>query len=559
MNDRQTAAVIIPTTGRETLRRAVESVLAQTHADTVAVVVVDGSKFSVDAIERLRGMMSNPRVQLLPLPQNTGANGYQGHRIYGAVPLLLNQDWIFYLDDDNWYEPDHVAECIGACVANGLSWCATLRNIVDADGKFVCVDECESLAVLPTWFNPAMHHVDTSCYCLSREVAVQLSMHWHRPHLPYDTDPDKSVSPDAQICNVLRQDVPRFALIARPTVNYTLGSRDITPTREFFLDGNTATRKRLGGKMPWQEWLKTTEAVGWNSSVSRWHECRASIDSFHRFHGADDLAYYMLFLDDPADLGKIDVPEFVRGITWHDFDPKYQARTKDGGLGWPRCLLTRYMQDRHERCIFLDGDTFSYTRFADQIFDTLKMSTAVVTPHRLKPVPRDGKRLAMEHFALFGNYNSGFFGFTNHDESKAFVDWWLAISVDAPEQAPASGRYAEQGWLRFVGDLLPDALILRDPGINAAWWRIDSPEQVKCVDGQWTIDGRPLKLFHFSQIDYDNVEAITVHQERIRGTGDLLRLYEEYRDAVKNRSRSIVPGETPGTEHADADARTSTP
>jgi hypothetical protein len=543
MTDRQTAAVIIPTTGRDTLRQAVASVLAQTHPGTVAVVAVDGPQFGPDVVKALDGIIPHPLVQLVPLPQNTGANGYQGHRIYGSVPQILNQDWIFYLDDDNWFEPDHVAECVGSCVEHGLSWCATLRNVYKPDGTFLCVDECESLAVMPAWFNLGMYHVDTSCYCLSRDVATQLSMHWHRPHLPHSQDEALAVSPDAAICNVLRQDAPRFALIAKPTVNYRLGSRDITPSAEFFVTGNRKTRKRIGGRLPWEEWPATPEAVGWTSSILRWDQCRASIESFHRYHGEEGLAYYLFFLDDPADLDKIDVPEFVRVLTWNDFDPKYRARLWNGGImaGYPRCMVTRYMQDRHERCVFMDADTLTYARFADEVFARLRKANALVTPHRLTPVPRDGKRLAMEHFALFGNYNSGFFGFTDHCRSKAFVDWWLDISVDAPEQAPQAGRYSEQGWLRFIGDFLPFTDIYQDPGINAAWWRIDSPDQVEFTEGRWTIDGRPLKLFHFSQIDFEDVESVTVHQERVRGTGDLLRLYEEYRDTVKSSCRSIVP------------------
>lgn len=560
MTQTQTAAVIIPTTGRPTLRRAVESVLAQTHPNVVAVVVVDGPQFGPATLEALDGILPDPRIQLMPLPQNTGANGYQGHRVYGSVPQLLNQDWIFYLDDDNWFQPDHVAECVGSCVANGLSWCATLRNIYEPNGAFLCVDECESLAVVPTWFNPSMHHVDTSCFCLSREVAVQLSMHWHRPHLPFDVDPAKAVSPDAAICNVLRQDAPRFALIARATVNYTLGSRDITPKPEFFTTGNAVMRKRFGGKLPWQEWPAAPNAAGWLSSAERWDQCRVSIESFHRFHGTDDLAYYLFFLDDPAKLERIDVPDYVRVITVNDFNPAMIGRAYPNGkfVGAVRCLLTQYMQERHARNLVIDADMVTFAPLWD-LFGHLASYDSIVTPHRFKPVPRDGKRLQMEHFALFGNYNCGFTGWSNTPEAKAFVDWWTNVSLDAPDLNPTIGRYAEQGWLRFVGDILPKTLILHDPGVNAAWWRIDSPDQVQFADGRWTIDGVPLRLFHFSQIDFGDIEAVTVHQDRVRASGDLLRLYKDYRDAVKNPARSIVPGEPSGIEHADADATTSTP
>jgi glycosyltransferase involved in cell wall biosynthesis len=554
MTDRQTAAVIIPTTGRATLRRAVQSVLAQTHPDTVAVIVVDGPQFGPATIESLDGLLPHPRIQLMPLPQNTGANGYQGHRIYGSVPQLVNQDWIFWLDDDNWFEPDHVAECVGSCVEHGLSWCATLRNIYEPGGAFLCVDECESLAVVPTWFNPSSHHVDTSCFCLSREVAVQLAMHWHRPHLPFDTDPAKYVSPDTSICQVLRQDAPCYALIARATVNYTLGSRDITPKPEFFTKGNIVMRKRHGGKLPWEAWPATTKAVGFHSSAERWDQCLLSIESFHEHHGTEDLAYYLLWMGYPEQVVKTEFPDYLRILTWNDFDPVYREKLCGHGpmSGYPRPLMIRHMQERHERVMFVDADMMTYAPMHD-LYDKLKTHDALVTPHRLTPAPRDGKRLQMEHFALFGNYNSGFTAWSNSPEAKAFVDWYLAISLEADEQAPQYGRYSEQGWLRFVGDFLDKAHVLRDPGVNVAWWRIDSPDQIKKqFDGQWIVDGVPLRLFHFSGIDFDDLGPINIHQERVRGSGDLLKLYEEYRDAVMKIRRSIVLGDTPGKEHADA-------
>ena len=247
----QSTAVIIATTGRPTLKRAVQSVIDQTHPDITAVVVVDGDQFGLATLAAIGDIIPHPRVQILPLPQNTGAGGYMGHRIYGAVPLLVNQDWLFFLDDDNWFDPEHVAECVGSCVEHGLSWCATMRRIFDAEGNFVCVDECESLAVCPVWFNENMVHVDTSCFCVSRSLAVQLAQHWHRPQR-IERSEHVDTNADVLIANVLIQDAPRYALVAKPTVNYTLGSREHTPSAQFFLNGNNATRQRNGGKLPWE-------------------------------------------------------------------------------------------------------------------------------------------------------------------------------------------------------------------------------------------------------------------------------------------------------------------
>jgi glycosyltransferase involved in cell wall biosynthesis len=544
----QTAAVIIPTTGRATLRQAVESVLAQTHPHTVAIVVVDGPQYGPDVLNTLDGLLPDPRIQILPLPQNTGAGGFNGHRVYGSVPLLLNQDWIFYLDDDNWYEPDHVTECIEACVEHGLDWCATMRNIYDADGSFVCVDECESLAVVPTWFGPH-HHVDTSCFCLSRQVAVQLGPMWHRPHNVENAN--DGPTPDTIVATALMGDAPKHALIAKPTVNYALGSRELTPKPEFFLTGNQRMRERLGGRLPWEPakaWNPTIKAAGWASSVERWDQFLVSLESFQRHHESD-IACYLFFLSDPARLAEVTIPVGLRILTWDDFDPKYRTKQflKNGVMtGFNRCMLIQRMQEiGHEQILMFDADMEVFAPL-DDLFDTLATHDAIVTPHRLTPTPRDGKWMAMENFALFGNYNAGFNGWSNRKAARNFVDWWLEISVDAPEQAPNEGRYAEQGWLRFVADFVDKVHICRDPGINAAWWRLDTPEQIEQVSGRWLIDGVPLRLFHYSQIDFDDIESVTKWQNRIRGTGNLLTLYAQYREKVKNSVRSIVQKEKQG-------------
>jgi hypothetical protein len=216
-------------------------------------------------------------------------------------------------------------------------------------------------------------------------------------------------------------------------------------------------------------------------------------------------------------------------------------------------LLIQKMQNLgHERILMLDADMETFAPL-DNLFSSLKINDAIVTPHRLTPLPDDGKRLTPEQLTLFGNYNAGFTGWSNRKPARDFVDWWLQISLEAGEQAPTQGRYAEQGWLRFAVDFMDWVHICRDPGINAAWWRIDFPEQVKRVCDGWLVDGVPLKLFHFSQIDFDDLKSITLHQDRLRGSGDLLILYEEYRDKVKNPVRSIVPDDLNigNGEHAD--------
>ena len=232
------AAVIIPTTGRQSLRRAYESVVNQTYTNVDPIVVFDGPS-------------ANPLFgnnhPTLRLPFNTGANYYNGHRIYGALPFLLPHDYIFYLDDDNEFHPDHVAQCMDLCMAKNLDWCYSLREIYDGD-TFVCRDECESLGKWPVWYNSKAGHIDTNCFCINREVAVQISPEWHRPAM---VNGNPVTSPDTMVASTLMRRYPKFDCTRKFTVKYRLGSQEITPKPEFFLSGNEAYRQMHPDGLPW--------------------------------------------------------------------------------------------------------------------------------------------------------------------------------------------------------------------------------------------------------------------------------------------------------------------
>jgi glycosyltransferase involved in cell wall biosynthesis len=238
----KTAAVIIPTTGRESVEAARESIYDQSFKRCDPIIVCDGPKSHDNLFAR-----DEDYPVSFDLPYNTGANYWNGHRIYAAIPFLLPHDYIFYLDDDNTYEPDHVASCIDLCESKGLDWCFSFRNIYEKD-TFICRDECESIGKWPVWYNNAFVHVDTSCYCLKRQVACEIAPLWNRP-LMIDGKPN--VSPDVVIANHLVNRYTKFDTTGKFTVNYRLGS-ELCPKKEFFLQGNEEIRKQHGGKLPWE-------------------------------------------------------------------------------------------------------------------------------------------------------------------------------------------------------------------------------------------------------------------------------------------------------------------
>lgn len=229
------AVVLIPTTGAATLRQAVQSVNAQS-VPTRAYVVCDGQAHQEAVQAQLQGLQAT----LCVLPLNVGAGGFYGHRIYAAFAHLVQEDHVLFLDQDNWFEPDHVERCLERITQRGLHWAYSLRKVCAPDGRFLLNDDCESLGRWPAFTGD--HLIDTSCYCIRREVLVQLAHVWHG-----------GWGQDRVFAQTLMQHVPGFDCTRAYSLNYRLGSTPGSVTEDFFRQGNRQMRARLDKRLPWQD------------------------------------------------------------------------------------------------------------------------------------------------------------------------------------------------------------------------------------------------------------------------------------------------------------------
>ena len=167
-----------------------------------------------------------------------GGGGYNGHRIYSSFPHLVDTGYLSFLDEDNWYENDHIEKCIKTIENNNLEWCYSLRNIYE-DGKFICQDNCESLGKLTPLFNYNL--VDTSCYFLKTKVAINSSYLYNSSLREQDRD----------FYKLLRQLFPNFDCTGHYTMNYSVGETRSSVVKEFFLENNKLTYAMYRGNYPW--------------------------------------------------------------------------------------------------------------------------------------------------------------------------------------------------------------------------------------------------------------------------------------------------------------------
>lgn len=237
--------VITPTTGNIHLNQAIQSVAEQRYSHIQHLIMVDGQ--SSEAMEILSRYRHYSHLDIVQLPYNIGArrldiggrNALLGHPSYGIGVFLAKGDWICFLDEDNWFTPDHIANFVSILQQQNDAnfWAYALRNVVTQTGDFICQDNCESLGA---WLSVGGYHlVDTNCYFLPRHLALQFGQAFYHPFM------------DRLLCQGLLQQSAKICCTGEYTVNYRLGNRTNSVKAEFFLQGNNAMASRYAFPFPW--------------------------------------------------------------------------------------------------------------------------------------------------------------------------------------------------------------------------------------------------------------------------------------------------------------------
>ncbi len=226
-------SVVIPTIGGQHLEQCIDSVLNQTYKDTVIYLFKDGLDVKIPSY-----VNNIPNIKQIHLDENVG-KGWYGHRVYAACSFLVNADIICYLDEDNFYEPEHVQNLVKV-ISKGNDWAYSLRNIVDKNGEFICTDDCESLGKWPVYFNNETFHIDTSCFAVRRDASVRVGHSWYGQW-----------GADRQFFGVIKNHYTKFDCTNSYTVNYRLDGNENSVSKDFFEKGNKETRAKYGDKYPW--------------------------------------------------------------------------------------------------------------------------------------------------------------------------------------------------------------------------------------------------------------------------------------------------------------------
>jgi hypothetical protein len=221
------AAVVIPTVLRPHLVDALHSVFAQTFPGRIHIMIgIDTVRGNLDLIEAACATRpSHCAVQVLWPGFSTSvrhgglAPAGDGGALRSVLTYLANARYVAYLDDDNWWDPEHLAGLRKAI--DEADWAFALRRFVHpATRRSVCVDRWESLGPNQGIFKEQFGgFVDPSCLMINK-VACPVAPHvWN---FPLKGDP---MSADRNVFAFLSRN-HKSAGTGQATAFYTLNPED---------------------------------------------------------------------------------------------------------------------------------------------------------------------------------------------------------------------------------------------------------------------------------------------------------------------------------------------
>jgi hypothetical protein len=229
-------AVITSTIGRDSLHQTIKSVQQQT-IKARHYVFVHGAQFW-DKSKLI--LEQYPDVMAIYLPNNNGENGYGMSCVYALAPFVVNEKVMSYLDDDNFYESNHLETTVNLMEKTNSEWVYSLRKIVAHDGSFICFDDSESLGLIKNASNTVL--VDNSCYVLKTEIARKCSHAWYYP-----------IVSDRHFLLELSKQQLNCAGTGKFSVNYRVSTDSYDPNADkIFLKNNAIQQQKYKEIYPWR-------------------------------------------------------------------------------------------------------------------------------------------------------------------------------------------------------------------------------------------------------------------------------------------------------------------
>ena len=236
-------AVVMPTILRPEIETALRSIFAQRFDGRIQVLIgIDKPRGDLEVIDRAcRDRPAHCAVQVIYVGYSTAlrhgglSRAGDGGVLRCVLSFLANTPYVAYLDDDNWWHPDHL-RLLRQTLGGPADWAFSLRWFVHpATGRNVCIDRWESVGPGAGLYARMFGgFVDPNSLMLDKTRCASVLPRWTAP---LDVD-ETGMSADRNIFDGLSRNFA-VASSGEPTSYYRLD-----PT-----DGMHATRMELFGTL----------------------------------------------------------------------------------------------------------------------------------------------------------------------------------------------------------------------------------------------------------------------------------------------------------------------
>jgi hypothetical protein len=207
----------------------------------------------------------------------------------------------------------------------------------------------------------------------------------------------------------------------------------------------------------------------------------------------------------------------------------------------PALALTIIQKYDAEKVIYLDPDimVFSDLKNLEKLLDTYSM---IFTPHQADFEDDDSYVVSNEIlFLKRGTFNLGFFAVRANKTGLRFLNWWHSrlmlycfdddyTLMNILEPAGLLGLFTDQKWIDLVPAFFNGYYILKDPGYNVSTWNMSKRLIQRTENGNYTINGEPLRFYHFSGFDekghHNEMQRAIKYNSKNRDAASLTANYE---------------------------------
>jgi hypothetical protein len=152
------------------------------------------------------------------------------------------------------------------------------------------------------------------------------------------------------------------------------------------------------------------------------------------------------------------------------------------------------------RVVYLDSDILVFKPFWERLCAAWETHSVLITPH-LVSLPTGISFDFQRSLAQHGAYNGGFIAVAQTDQANAFLDCWASLLESGCTFDPMNNIYVDQRWLDLLVSSSADVAILRESGLNVAYWNLHQRRLKQNDQLDWEVNSESLKFFHFSGFD----------------------------------------------------------